>query len=388
MALTVRDLMKLQCFNYLELIAGQKGLERKVSGMGIVDYELMPEFVEEYLQTFSSGDFVLCSFLYQYCREKPEEILPMVKTLYHHGIAGIGYKTVLYPELPQEVLDFADQNNFPIFRFGREIYYENLVYEISDALRTDDRNLLTAENISQMIAGTLPPNRIYSIAKNLSIDFKDWTVAAYLSSKDEDFRARMERSGKNLYLNRNIGDKAMLVPYHDGVFMLLTAAKNDSKTFQIILDDVLSYLDLRAPFYCCASRVHNPFEALDHCLMESYNTYLASIAESRNIPSYDKLGVYEILVGDYMSTEMSEYLQRYLGPLLERQDYIDTAIALVRAGGDIAKAGELFGCHQNTIRYKLARMRELVNCEATSEHDFFINLSLAVRIYLLRQAAK
>ena len=89
-----------------------------------------------------------------------------------------------------------------------------------------------------------------------------------------------------------------------------------------------------------------------------------------------------------MSTEMSEYLQRYLGPLLERQDYIDTAVALVRAGGDIAKAGELFGCHQNTIRYKLARMRELVNCEATSEHDFFINLSLAVRIYLLRQAAK
>lgn len=77
MALTVRDLMKLQCFNYLELIAGQKGLERKVSGMGIVDYELMPEFVEEYLQTFSSGDFVLCSFLYQYCREKPEEILPI-----------------------------------------------------------------------------------------------------------------------------------------------------------------------------------------------------------------------------------------------------------------------------------------------------------------------
>ena len=152
MALTVRDLMKLQCFNYLELIAGQKGLERKVSGMGIVDYELMPEFVEEYLQTFSSGDFVLCSFLYQYCREKPEEILPMVKTLYHHDIAGIGYKTVLYPELPQEVLDFADQNNFPIFRFGREIYYENLVYEISDALRTDDRNLLTAENITQMIA--------------------------------------------------------------------------------------------------------------------------------------------------------------------------------------------------------------------------------------------
>ena len=65
MALTVRDLMNLQCFNYLELIAGQRGLSRKVAGMGILEYELMPEFIDEYLQTFTHGDFVLCSFLYQ-----------------------------------------------------------------------------------------------------------------------------------------------------------------------------------------------------------------------------------------------------------------------------------------------------------------------------------
>ena len=108
MALTVRDLMNLQCFNYLELIAGQRGLSRKVAGMGILEYELMPEFIDEYLQTFTPGDFVLCSFLYQYCCKKPEEILPMVKHLYHYGVAGIGFKKILYPALPQEVLDFAN----------------------------------------------------------------------------------------------------------------------------------------------------------------------------------------------------------------------------------------------------------------------------------------
>ena len=30
MALTVRDLMKLQCFNNMELITGEKGLSNKV----------------------------------------------------------------------------------------------------------------------------------------------------------------------------------------------------------------------------------------------------------------------------------------------------------------------------------------------------------------------
>ena len=63
MALTVRDLTKLQCFQHLTLVSGKSGLENKVSGMGILDYELMPEFIDDFLQTFTPGDFVLCSFL-------------------------------------------------------------------------------------------------------------------------------------------------------------------------------------------------------------------------------------------------------------------------------------------------------------------------------------
>ncbi len=45
MALTVRDLMNLQCFNYLELIARTTRLSHQVAGMGILEYELMPEFI-------------------------------------------------------------------------------------------------------------------------------------------------------------------------------------------------------------------------------------------------------------------------------------------------------------------------------------------------------
>lgn len=141
MALTVRDLMKLQCFNHMELIAGEKGLDNKVKGMGILDYELMPEYIDDFLKTFTPGDFVLCSFLYQYCCNKPEEILPMVKALENYGAAGIGCKTILYPKLPKEVLEFANKQNFPVFSFGKDIYYENIVYEVSDAIQTDDRKL-------------------------------------------------------------------------------------------------------------------------------------------------------------------------------------------------------------------------------------------------------
>ena len=388
MALTVHDLMKLQCFNHMELIAGEKGLGNKVCGMGILDYELMPEYIDEFLPTFTPGDFVLCSFLYQYCCSKPEEILPMVKTLAGYGAAGIGWKDILYHELPQEVLDFANKNDFPIFRFGKDVYYENITFEISDALQTDDRNLLTSENIADLILGTMPKNRIYTIAKNLSISFKEMCRVVFLFKDSEEFQGNITRYRKSFYLNRSLGDKVMIAPYKNGMFLILTASKNEEKTFDIILKEILEYLNIPEPFYCCASRIHKPFESLDKCFKESYNTYLASLAEKKNFDSYDKLGVYEILVGDFNSVEMGEYMKRYILPISDKPDYLEAASAVVKSGGDIAKAADLFGCHQNTIRYKLSRMRELTGTREETENDFYMNLSLALRIYHLRQVEK
>ena len=75
-------------------------------------------------------------------------------------------------------------------------------------------------------------------------------------------------------------------------------------------------------------------------------------------------------------------------PIRDKPDYLEAAAAVVKNGGDIAKAADLFGCHQNTIRYKLSRMRELTGTPEETENDFYMNLSLALRIYCLRQVEK
>ena len=388
MALTVRDLTKLQCFNHMKLIAGDGGLGNKVKGMGILDYELMPEYIDDFLKTFTPGDFVLCSFLYQYCCNKPEEILPMVKALADYGAAGIGCKTILYPDLPPEVLEFANARNFPVFSFGKDTYYENIVYEISDAIQTDDRNLLTDENIDAMILGALSKNRVYTIAKNLRISFRGQCRAYFIAKDSEGFKENIPRYCGSFYLNRNIGNKGILTPYRNGMFLLLTASKDEEKSFAIMVADILDYLHIPEPFSCCASRIHRPFESLDKCFRESYNTYLASLAEERNYESFDDIGVYEILVNDRNSAPMEEYMLRYLAPIMDKPDYMEAAFILVKCGGDIAKAAASYGCHQNTIRYKIARMRELTGSCGETEQEFYMNLSLAVRIYRLRQVTK
>ncbi len=369
----------------MKLVSGVAGLDNVVKGMGILDYELMPEYIDEFLNTFTPGDFVLCSFLYQYCLNKPEEILPMVRALEGYGAAGIGFKTILYPELPKEVIDFSNNHNLPIFYFGKDIYYENIVYEITDAIQTDDRNFLTAENINAMVMGTMSKNRVYTIAKNLRISFKGNCRAYFISRDDEEFLENVQRYCGAFYLNKNIGSKGMLTPYGNGMFLILTSMKDDEKSYEIMLTDALQYLNIPEPYSCCASRIHDPYEDLDKCFRESYHAYLASLAEGKNFDGFDDIGVYEILVSDRNSVQMEEYMMRYLGPILDKPDYMETATTLVRCGGDIAKAADIYGCHQNTIRYKIARIKELTGTTGETENEFYMNLSLAVRIWHLRQ---
>lgn len=388
MALTVRDLTRLQCFARLRLVAGERGLKNKINGVGILDYELMPEYKDSFLETFTPGDFVLCSFLYQYCCDRPEEILPTVRELYDYGAAALGCKDILYPKLPPEVIEFANAHDFPIFQFGKDIYYENITYEIYDALQKDDRNLLTSENIDAMIMGTLPKNRIYTIAKTLSLSFKENARVVYITQDSEKFLDELPRYCRNFYLNRGIGDKAMVTQYRSGMFILLTAAKNDEKTFDILLDGILEYLNIASGFYCCRSRICNPFDSLDSAFRESYKTYLASLAEGSNFNKYDELGAYKFLIGEQNSAEMADFMQKYIEPLQGKPDYAEAAEIFIQAGGDIAKAAERFGCHANTIRYKLARIRELTGTTDESENDFYMNLSLAFKIYKLRQFKK
>lgn len=394
MALTVQDLTKLQCFAHMDLIAGEGGLRNKINGVGILDYELMPEYIDGFLETFSPGDFILCSFLYQYCCDKPDEILPMVKELYNYGAAALGCKKILYPTLPQEVIDFAEENSFPIFQFGKDVYYENIIYEISDALQKDDKILLTQENIEGMLLGTLPKNRVYTIAKTLSLSFRENCRIAYVKRDSAAFRDNLQRYCRNFYLNRTLGNKAMVVQHRGGMFIIMTSSRSDEKTFEIILNEAMEYMNIDYPgehgfqLFCCQSMIHKPFEALDAAFRESYRTYIASIAEGKCFDSYDKLGTYRLLFAEINSSEANDFEESYLAPIFDKPDYIETVAALVHSGGDIAQAAACFGCHPNTIRYKLSKIREILHCEKETENNLYMNLCQAYRIYRLRQVEK
>ena len=394
MALTIKDILQLQSLRGFQLISGHKGLSRYVTSVGILDYEVCPDIDYPRDTAFEKDSVVLSSLLF--AKDNPELILPAVEQLYASGVSGFAYKTVIYSNLPEEVNDFFEEHNFPIFCFGKDTYFENIIFEVMNAVQSDDTNLLTESTIKKMIENDLSKSQVYFLSKNVSLKFKEYAMGVYIKDSSDDFCADIDRHLKNFYLNRNLNDKALICKYEDGIFAVLTARQPKHDSFSLILDDLLTFLNpsgnteatygSKPGFKVSCSNIHMPHENLDLCFRESYFTYLASSAESRDFHCYSSIGTYQFLIPQRDTDVMQAYIENIIGPLKERPDYFETVHRLVLCGGDTSLTADFFGCHQNTIRYRLGKIKALLHLESETEQDFYAVLAAAMRLYLIKES--
>ena len=394
MALTIKDILQLQSLRGFQLISGHKGLSRYVTSVGILDYEVCPDIDYPRDTAFEKDSVVLSSLLF--AKDNPELILPAVEQLYASGVSGFAYKTVIYSNLPEEVNDFSEEHNFPIFCFGKDTYFENIIFEVMNAVQSDDTNLLTESTIKKMIENDLSKSQVYFLSKNVSLKFKEYAMGVYIKDSSDDFCADIDRHLKNFYLNRNLNDKALICKYEDGIFAVLTARQPKHDSFSLILDGLLTFLNpsgnteatygSKPGFKVSCSNIHMPHENLDLCFRESYFTYLASSAESRDFHCYSSIGTYQFLIPQRDTDVMQAYIENIIGPLKERPDYFETVHRLVLCGGDTSLTADFFGCHQNTIRYRLGRIKALLHLESETEQDFYAVLAAAMRLYLIKES--
>ena len=93
-----------------------------------------------------------------------------------------------------------------------------------------------------------------------------------------------------------------------------------------------------------------------------------------------------MIVSYIHTTPMRRYVQNFFAPLFDEEEkdgeLLHTAIEYVLAKGDAVKAAEHLYCHKNTIRYRIGKLQEKLD-PCSNEKEFYLNLAVAVKIYLL-----
>ena len=371
MALTVKDILALPALKAFSLIAGEKGLERDIITAGIVDYEFVEGIDYNLDNAFEKDSLVISSLLF--AKDNPDLILPAVKQLIDAGVSAFAYKSIIYDRLPDEVISYAENNNFPIFSYKEGTWFENIIFEVMAAVESDDTRHLSQLNIEKLIRNTATQGEIESIRRGISLLLNRSVSAAYIKNPSLD----AARAFRSFYMSKNLREKMIVAKYDGGLFVLITTGIETPAAHRVILDEACQILSLPVSADdVTLSRIH-PASQLHKAFQDAYFGWLAGLISHKKTRNYENFGVYAALLPLATTSELRSFSENYMEKI---KGYEETVEAYVNNGGDINAAAVDLHCHANTIRYRLNKMKELLNAKEETDHELFRDLSIAYAV--------
>lgn len=103
--------------------------------------------------------------------------------------------------------------------------------------------------------------------------------------------------------------------------------------------------------------------------------------------AFDHLGVYRILGNPASRLDVENFIHEWLGPLLaydakRRSELVRTLFEYLECGGNYDNAAAALVIHRSTLRYRLARIRDIAGVDLT-DVDTRLNLQVATRAWQL-----
>ena len=392
MAITILEAMKLPTLKDFELIAGYRGLDREIQRASILDYEYEKSLSDKPIQTyFEKEDFVISSLIY--AKDDPSLILESVKGLVSDGVSGLAVKNIYYDVLPEEVIKYANQMDFPIFIFDKKgSYYEDIVTEIYDKNKEKNSISYQEAKIGILLKEDMDKSSVKNMAKDFNISFKENMFSICLKPK----KYIDENSLTNIIniLNRDLGASHVAYRYHGIIFIICTYEdshkENKSTEFSRLVRLMIYslFLDLN-DYYIGISNLHKYIDELNFALKESMYAMRTASIEGENIRYYYEIGVYKLLMPSYSEGYMINFYSDTIGKIKHydqkyNSELLQTATVYVKLGGNIKNTAKSINLHENTVRYRINKIKEIFNT-TNSEFEFYEELALGIKLHLIHQ---
>lgn len=385
MALTVLEVTKLDTFKNFRLVAGHRGLDNIIEKIGILDWELAKKIEGDVVESeFIKGEFVLTSLLF--AKDRPELILEAIKYLEESQISGLAVKNIYYDDLPIEAINFANQKSLPIFIFDTTVYFEDIITELMNKIRSMNNFDLFESKVDLIIKMNLNKAITREIAFEINSSFKECFFVTYIKEKRFAEEDKIISIIESLKRNKNINLYTSILKYRNGILIISTFEKLQYKDFTNKVNLLLKIIGINiSDYYVGVSDLHISLSELGNGINESIFAQRTGELSRNTFNYFNDIGVYSILMANMDDNWVQNFYSRIITPIKNyderyNTELFDTAIKYVENDGKIKETASILFLHKNTIRYRIGKIKELLNME-DQELSFYEQLSLAIKLY-------
>lgn len=381
MSITILEAMKLDSMKNFRLMAGDWGLDKKIEKIGILDYEM----VDKVEGQFGKGDFIISSFFF--ARNDVNLLIESIKSLIEDRVSGLGIKDIYYKDLPPEIIEYANEKSFPIFIFDNTVYFEDIITDIMDAIRDKDNYELLETKVDIIIKNNISKTMIRELALEINSSFRENFIVAYCKEKKYINNANVIRLLERFVKSESNSIYNSVFKYRSGILIIFSYEKQDEegavvkKLYRLIED-----IGIKSDKYIIGiSNNHFNLDEIARGINESF--YAANISEISDGSKilYKDIGIYKIIMPNINEVWVNEFYEEIILPLKRYDEkyntqILTTAIKYIENDGNVKKTSEDLFQHDNTIRYRINKMKEILGME-NLDGSFYEQLSIAIKIY-------
>lgn len=342
----------------LDLVIENANLNNRVDNVAILDYEFDPTLKdnEDY---FKENEFIISSMMV--AKDNEDLLYDIIKNLIKEKVAGLCIKKIYYKELPDKVIKLATRHQFPIFMFGYDLTFEDIIYEVAYEIREGEKNSYYEQMIDGIISNNINNQKALELF-DLNKKTKYLVFMFRLLEHDAYHELNKMAQGNRVY------------KYYNSAFIFI---KEDRSLSYYI--DYFTNLVADFDYYMGMTLLR---EDVAHSLKNAISNLKVAYFTKRRLVTNKDEDFLHLLINNYKKPEYQSFMQEYLDPILSDEMLMQTAVAYISCAGDIKESAKVMYVHENTIRYRINKLRNLLE-ESPSEFEFYKNLSLAINIYNL-----
>ena len=378
MAITIEKIIKQAAFLYkMKLEAGEGGIKNIVQWVHIIEDKDVSNFLHGNELVFTTG--IQC--------DSNEWMINFVKKIHNKGACAVVINIGPHiKSIPSTVLQYCDDNKFPIFSVPWET-------KLVDITRDFCRKIVQSEQVEESIV---------SIFKDIIFDAKE--ISSYMPSLErKGFHENGSYTvitisncseGQNASVDSNlkfyvekisskIGDLAVTFTYDKNRLVVLSEYSEEA--INLFVEELRrQYLSGQGDFRVGVSSTEVGVESIAKSFRRASKTLELGIKKNEEVLFYEQLGLYKVLLDSSDFSVLKKYYNDILRPL-ENYDlengttFMEFIRIYLENNGSVQIVADKMFVHRNTVNYQLNKIHKITGLDI-SELD--VKLRFKICLYI------
>lgn len=361
----------------LSLCAGQNSIRNTVTWVYMVE--------DEYLIPYFYGTELAVTTGVKMAQDS-SWLMTLVQKLSERHLSGLIVNIGKYvTEIPQDVLDFCNTHDFPLFIMPWEIKITELIQTFCMSIMKERHDSMLHDNAMQdaiLRRGNLEESKeLLSKYYDLNGTFTVILIRCKLSGEE----MRQFYNIEYLFLNRIRRFKTQ----HDlkgsrfGIirqeqYELIILNNTDFQFFpeirNLIFELYEDALKAHALFIGAGIEVQG-ISQIHKSFLRAQAAIRMAMYQDKPFIRYKEMGFYKILFSLKNPEVLYSYADEILSPLdvqeMKTQGYLDLLKAYIKNDRSLEKTAAAMYLHRNTVNYRIQKMKTLLNCPLKTAEDLF-----------------